>query len=62
MGMVCNFYMWDRKCIQNFYWKILLERALRILQRCVTVKIKECTRIPDEMKKTDDNTISRSSK
>ena len=27
-----------------------MDRALRILQRCVTVKIEECTRIPDEMK------------
>ena len=28
-----------------------MERALRILQSCVTVKIEECTRKPDAMKK-----------
>jgi len=33
------------------YTEFLLERALSILQRCVTVNVEECTRIPDEMKK-----------
>jgi len=22
MGMACNFYVWDHKFIQNFYWEI----------------------------------------